>query len=142
QVLNPRQKQIFEQTKEIDFALGIPGLARFRANFYQQRGSFAMCFRQVPMRVPSLKELNLPPVLHELAKRPRGLVLVTGVTGSGKSTTLAAMIDAMNQGEPRTIISIEDPIEFLHTDKQCYISQREIGLDTQSFGEGLRHVLR
>ena len=142
QVLNPRQRQIFDQTREVDLALGVPGLARFRANFYQQRGTYALCFRQVPMRVPSLQELNLPPILAELARKPRGLILVTGATGSGKSTTLAAMIDVMNNEDPRTIISIEDPIEFLHTDKQSYISQREVGLDTESFAEGLRHILR
>ncbi|MBI5837776.1 MAG: type IV pilus twitching motility protein PilT [Candidatus Eisenbacteria bacterium] len=142
ELLKPHQKQIFEQQREVDFAFGVPGLARFRANFYQQRGTFALCFRQVPMTVPTLEELHLPPVLAELAKRPRGLILVTGATGSGKSTTLASMIHVMNREMGRTVITIEDPIEYLHSDQQCYISQREVGLDTESFGEGLKHILR
>ncbi|HVP38365.1 MAG TPA: PilT/PilU family type 4a pilus ATPase, partial [Candidatus Saccharimonadales bacterium] len=142
ELLKPHQKQIFEDSREVDFAFGVPGLARFRANFYQQRGTFALCFRQVPMSVPTLEDLHLPMVLAELSKRPRGLILVTGATGSGKSTTLASMINVMNHELPRTVITVEDPIEFLHTDRLCYISQREVGLDTESFGEGLKHVLR
>src|SRR6185369_14945924 len=103
------QKQVFDRTHEVDLAFGVPGLSRFRANFYQQRGTLALCFRQVPMKVPSLDDLHLPPVIAELANRPRGLILVTGATGSGKSTTLASMVDIMNNSSPRTIITVEDP---------------------------------
>jgi twitching motility protein PilT len=142
QILTPKQKKTFEETKEVDFAFGVTGLARFRTNFYQQRGTTAMVFRQVPANVPAFEELNLPPVIEELAARPRGLVLCCGTVGSGKSTTLAAMIDSLNRREPRNIITIEDPVEFLFRDKKCTISQREIGLDTATFSEGLRHILR
>src|SRR5512143_4156375 len=133
QILTPKQKRIFEETKEIDFAFGVTGLARFRTNFYQQRGTTAMVFRQVPATVPAFEELNLPTVIEELAARPRGLVLVCGTVGSGKSTTLAAMIDSLNRREARNVITIEDPVEFLFRDKKCTISQREIGLDTATF---------
>ena len=142
QILTPKQKRIFEETKEVDFAFGVTGLARFRTNFYQQRGTTAMVFRQVPATIPAFEELNLPPVLEDLALRPRGLVLMCGTVGCGKSTTLAAMIDSVNRREPRNIITIEDPVEFLFRDKKCTISQREIGLDTATFGEGLKHILR
>jgi len=142
QILTPKQKKVFEETKEVDFAFGVTGLARFRTNFYQQRGTTAMVFRQVPATVPAFEELNLPPVIEELASRPRGLVLVCGTVGSGKSTTLAAMVDSLNRREARNVITIEDPVEFLFRDKKCTISQREIGLDTATFAEGLRHILR
>jgi twitching motility protein PilT len=142
QILTPKQKRVFEETKEVDFAFGVTGLARFRTNFYQQRGTTAMVFRQVPATIPAFEELNLPPVLEDLALRPRGLVLMCGTVGCGKSTTLAAMIDSVNRREPRNIITIEDPVEFLFRDKKCTISQREIGLDTATFGEGLKHILR
>ena len=142
QILTPKQKKVFEETKEVDFAFGVTGLARFRTNFYQQRGTTAMVFRQVPATVPAFEELNLPPVIEELAARPRGLVLVCGTVGSGKSTTLAAMLDSLNRREARNVITIEDPVEFLFRDKKCTISQREIGLDTATFAEGLRHILR
>ena len=142
QILTPKQKKVFEETKEVDFAFGVTGLARFRTNFYQQRGTTAMVFRQVPATVPSFEELNLPPIIEELVARPRGLVLVCGTVGSGKSTTLAAMIDSLNRREARNIITIEDPVEFLFRDKKCTISQREIGLDTATFSEGLKHILR
>jgi twitching motility protein PilT len=142
QILTPKQKKVFEETKEVDFAFGVTGLARFRTNFYQQRGTTAMVFRQVPATVPAFEELNLPPVIEELATRPRGLVLVCGTVGSGKSTTLAAMIDSLNRREARNVITIEDPVEFLFRDKKCTISQREIGLDTATFSEGLKHILR
>jgi twitching motility protein PilT len=142
QILTPKQKKVFEETKEVDFAFGVTGLARFRTNFYQQRGTTAMVFRQVPATVPAFEELNLPPVIEELAARPRGLVLVCGTVGSGKSTTLAAMIDSLNRREARNVITIEDPVEFLFRDKKCTISQREIGLDTATFSEGLKHILR
>jgi twitching motility protein PilT len=142
QILTPKQKKVFEETKEVDFAFGVTGLSRFRSNFYQQRGTIAMVFRQVPASIPSFEELELPPVLEEIASRPRGLVLVCGTVGSGKSTTLAAMIDSVNRKEPKNVITIEDPVEFLYRDKKSTISQREVGLDTASFSEGLRHVLR
>ncbi|MGE5179311.1 MAG: type IV pilus twitching motility protein PilT [Bacteroidota bacterium] len=142
QILTPKQKKVFEETKEVDFAFGVTGLARFRTNFYQQRGTTAMVFRQVPATVPAFEELNLPSVIEELAARPRGLVLVCGTVGSGKSTTLAAMIDSLNRREARNVITIEDPVEFLFRDKKCTISQREIGLDTATFSEGLKHILR
>jgi twitching motility protein PilT len=142
QILTPKQKRVFEDTKEVDFAFGVTGLARFRTNFYQQRGTTAMVFRQVPATVPAFEDLNLPTVIEEVAARPRGLVLVCGTVGSGKSTTLAAMIDVINRRESRNIITIEDPVEFLFRDKKSSISQREVGLDTESFHEGLRHILR
>ncbi|HET9950443.1 MAG TPA: type IV pilus twitching motility protein PilT [Candidatus Eisenbacteria bacterium] len=142
QILTPKQKRIFEETKEVDFAFGVTGLARFRTNFYQQRGTTAMVFRQVPATVPAFEDLNLPTVVEEVASRQRGLVLVCGTVGSGKSTTLAAMLDSVNRREARNIITIEDPVEFLFRDKKSCISQREVGLDTDSFHEGLKHILR
>ena len=142
QVLTPKQRKIYDEQREVDFAFGVPGLARFRANFYQQRGTMAMAIRQVPLGVPSIEELNLPPIAEELAHRQRGLVLVTGTVGSGKSTTLASMVDVINRAEARSIITIEDPVEFLHRDDKAIISQREVGLDTGSFHDGLKHILR
>ena len=142
QILTPKQKRTFEETKEVDFAFGVTGLSRFRTNFYQQRGTIAMVFRQVPATIPTFEELNLPPVIEEIASRPRGLVLVCGTVGSGKSTTLAAMIDTVNRTHARNVITIEDPVEFLYRDKKSTISQREVGLDTATFGEGLKHILR
>ena len=114
QVLTPVQLEVFETTREVDFAFGVPGLARFRANFYVQRGSVAMVFRHVPVEIQPLDDLGLPPVVRDLALKPRGLILVTGTVGSGKSTTLAGMIDTINSELPVNIITIEDPIEFLH----------------------------
>jgi twitching motility protein PilT len=142
QVLTPKQRKIYDEQREVDFAFGVPGLARFRANFYQQRGTMSMAIRQVPLGVPSIEELNLPPIVEELSHRQRGLVLVTGTVGSGKSTTLASMVDVINRAEPRSIITIEDPVEFLHRDDKAIISQREVGLDTGSFHDGLKHILR
>ncbi len=142
QILTPAQREIFESTREIDFAFGVPGLARFRANFYVQRGSIAMVFRHVPVEILDADALNLPPVVKELPMRKRGLILVTGTVGSGKSTTLAAMVDIINSKLPANIITIEDPIEFLHRDKLSLINQREVGTDTGSFTEALRHILR
>jgi twitching motility protein PilT len=142
QVLTPKQRQIYEDHREVDFAFGVPGLARFRANFYQQRGTMAMAIRQVPLGVPSIEELNLPGIVEELSHRPRGLVLVTGTVGSGKSTTLASMLDVINRGDARSVITVEDPVEFLHRDDKAIISQREVGLDTESFHDGLKHILR
>jgi twitching motility protein PilT len=142
QILTPKQKKTFEETKEVDFAFGVTGLARFRTNFYQQRGTTAMVFRQVPATIPAFEELNLPPAIEELASRPRGLILVCGTVGSGKSTTLAAMLDSVNRREAKNVITIEDPVEFLFRDKKSTISQREVGLDTSNFHEGLKHILR
>ena len=142
QLLNDEQRLFFSTHSEIDFAFGVSGLARFRANIFMQRGTPAMALRHVPVEVPSLEDLCLPAVVRELAFAPRGLILVTGRTGSGKSTTLAAMIDAINRVTTRNIITVEDPIEFLHRDRQSFIHQREVGLDTKSFHDGLKYVLR
>ncbi|MCA9727336.1 MAG: type IV pilus twitching motility protein PilT [Candidatus Eisenbacteria bacterium] len=142
QVLNPRQKEDFLQNREIDFAFGVPGLARFRANFFYQRGTVAMAVRHVPLGVPAIEDLNLPTIVEQLALRPRGLILVTGTVGSGKSTTLAAMIDAVNRTVARNVITVEDPIEFLHRDDKCVISQREVGLDTETYKGALKYILR
>jgi twitching motility protein PilT len=142
QILTPKQLKEFETNKEIDFGFGVPGLGRFRANLCKQRGTIAMVFRLVPMEIPSIESLQLPPVLSEIAKRHRGLVLVTGITGSGKSTTLASMLQLINTERQAKIVTIEDPIEFLHTKRNGLVAQREVGTDTNSFGHALRHVLR
>ena len=142
QILTPSQRETFEKTREIDFAFGVTGLARFRANFYVQRNTIAMVFRHVPVTIRSVEELNLPAVIGELALRPRGLILVTGTVGSGKSTTLAAMVKMINQTMNASIITIEDPIEFLHRDEKSIVNQREVGSDTVSYHEALRHILR
>jgi twitching motility protein PilT len=142
QIMTPRQIKEFAEKKEADFAIGVPGVGRFRTNIYQQRGTLAFALRAIPYEVKALHELNLPEVLEEIALKPRGLVLVTGVTGSGKSTALAAMIHHINRHRRVNIITIEDPIEFLHRDAMSNISQREVGSDTISFGAALRHVLR
>ena len=142
QLLNEEQRAYFSTHSEIDFAFGVSGLARFRANVFMQRGTAALALRHVPVEVPTLDDLGLPPVVRDLAFSPRGLILVTGRTGSGKSTTLAAMIDTINRTTTRNVITVEDPIEFLHRDRLSFIHQREVGLDTQSFHDGLRYVLR
>ncbi|HET9326532.1 MAG TPA: type IV pilus twitching motility protein PilT [Candidatus Eisenbacteria bacterium] len=142
QLLNEEQRLFFSTHHEIDFAFGVAGLARFRANVFMQRGSPALALRHVPVDVPTIEDLGLPALVRELAFAPRGLILVTGRTGSGKSTTLAAMIDALNRVTTRNVITVEDPIEFLHRDRMSFIHQREVGLDTRSFHEGLRYVLR
>ena len=142
QIMTPRQVKEFAEKKEADFAIGVPGVGRFRTNIYQQRGTLAFAFRAIPYEVKTVRELALPEVLEEISVRPRGLVLVTGVTGSGKSTSLAAMVNHVNQNRRVNIITIEDPIEFLHRDQQANISQREVGSDTLGFGTALRHVLR
>jgi twitching motility protein PilT len=142
QIMTPRQVKEFAEKKEADFAIGVPGVGRFRTNIYQQRGTLAFAFRAIPYEVKTIEELNLPKVLEEISLRPRGLVLVTGITGSGKSTALAAMINHVNQHRRVNVITIEDPIEFLHRDVNANISQREVGSDTLSFGTALRHVLR
>jgi twitching motility protein PilT len=142
QLMNPKQVKQFTDEKECDFAIGVPGIGRFRVNLYQQRGSLCYAMRAIPYLARSLAELELPKVLDEISLKPRGLVLVTGVTGSGKSTSLAAMIQHINQNHKANIITIEDPIEFLHRDINCHINQREVGTDTATFGQALRRVLR
>ena len=142
QIMTPRQVKEFAERKEADFAIGVPGVGRFRTNIYQQRGTLAFAFRAIPYEVKTVRELHLPLVLEEIALRPRGLVLITGITGSGKSTALASMINHINQHRRVNVITIEDPIEFLHRDVNSNISQREVGNDTLSFASALRHVLR
>jgi twitching motility protein PilT len=142
QLMTPRQVKQFAEEKECDFAIGVPGIGRFRVNVYQQRGSLCYAMRAIPYQARTISELNLPPVLEEVALKPRGLILVTGVTGSGKSTALAAMIQHINENRRANVITIEDPIEFLHRDINSHINQREIGTDTANFGQALRRVLR
>ena len=142
QIMTPRQVKEFAEHKEADFAIGVPGIGRFRTNVYQQRGTLAFVFRSIPYEIKNIDDLHLPVVLRKIALKPRGLVLVTGVTGSGKSTALAAMINAINQVRRCNIITVEDPIEFLHRDGEANVSQREVGTDTLSFESALRHVLR
>jgi twitching motility protein PilT len=142
QLMTPRQVKQFADEKECDFAIGVPGIGRFRVNVYQQRGSLCYAMRAIPYQARTISELNLPPVLEEISMKPRGLVLVTGVTGSGKSTALAAMIQHVNENRRANVITIEDPIEFLHRDINCHINQREVGTDTATFGQALRRVLR
>ncbi|GAB4252495.1 MAG: type IV pilus twitching motility protein PilT [Thermoleophilia bacterium] len=141
-LLNSHQRKEFEEEHELDFAYAIPGVSRFRVNCFFQRGSIGAVFRTIPIRIPTAAELGLPEVVLDLAMRPRGLVLVTGPTGSGKSTTLAAMIDAINEKKKAHIMTIEDPIEFLHKDKTSIVNQREVGEDTKGFTAALRRVLR
>ncbi|MDB4893181.1 MAG: twitching motility protein PilT [Gemmatimonadetes bacterium] len=141
-LMTPRQVKEFTDNKECDFAIGVPGIGRFRCNVYQQRGSLCYAMRAIPYQARTLEELNLPKVLEEIALRPRGLVLVTGITGSGKSTALAAMIQHINEYRHANVITIEDPIEFLHRDINCHINQREVGTDTATFAQALRRVLR
>ena len=142
QLMTPRQVKEFTENKECDFAIGVPGIGRFRCNVYQQRGSLCFAMRAIPYQARTIKELNLPEVLEEIALKPRGLVLVTGPTGSGKSTALAAMVQHINEHRKANVITIEDPIEFLHRDINCHINQREVGTDTATFGQALRRVLR
>jgi twitching motility protein PilT len=137
-----RKRTEFREDNEVDFSYSIPGLARFRVNAFQQRGSISLVIRAIPVSIRTIEELSLPPVIRELAEEERGIVLLTGTTGSGKSTTLAAMIDHINSTQRRHIVTIEDPIEFLHKDKKSIINQREVGMDTASFKQALRRVLR
>jgi twitching motility protein PilT len=132
----------FADEYEVDFSYAVPGLARFRVNAFRQRGVISLVCRAIPHTIRTVEELNLPPVISELAKEERGIILVTGTTGSGKSTTLAAMIDEINRSESKHVVTIEDPIEFLHRDKLSIINQREVGSDTTSFKRALRRVLR
>ena len=142
QILRPEQLQSLERDLELDFSYSVDNVARFRGNVMYQRGSQAVAFRIVPFKVPDIDSLGLPPAVKDLCFLPRGLVLVTGPTGSGKSTTLAAMIDLINRERSLNIVTVEDPIEFLHNHKQSSVKQREVGLDTHSFANALRHVLR
>ncbi len=141
-VLTENQKKRFETEDELDFSFGIQNLARFRGNVFKQRGCVTMVIRQIPFSVKTFDELGLPHVLAQLAERPRGLVLVTGPTGSGKTTTLAAMIDKINKERKAHIITVEDPIEFIHRHQGCIVNQREIGTDTKSFANALKYALR
>ncbi|HUH03522.1 MAG TPA: type IV pilus twitching motility protein PilT [Kofleriaceae bacterium] len=141
-ILTDAQKLRFEEDQELDLSFGVKNLARFRANIFMQRGAVAGSFRLVPFKVVPLEDLGLPAVVRSLCDRPRGLVLVTGPTGSGKSTTLASMIDLINQDRRHHIITVEDPIEFLHPHKNCLVNQREVGADTQSFKRALKYILR
>jgi len=141
-ILTDAQKLRFEEDQELDLSFGVKNLARFRANVYMQRGAVAGAFRLVPFNIIPLEDLGLPPVIGELCERPRGLVLVTGPTGSGKSTSLASMVDRINQRHRAHIITIEDPIEYLHPHKSSLVNQREIGSDSQSFKRALKYILR
>jgi twitching motility protein PilT len=141
-VLTDAQKHRFEENLELDLSFGIKGLARFRANVFNQRGAVSAVYRQIPYEILGFRELGLPPVIEEISNKPRGLVLVTGPTGSGKSTTLAAMIDKINRDRHEHIITIEDPVEFLHSHKNCIVNQRELHADTHSFANALKSALR
>ena len=142
QITNSDQKTAYENQRELDFAYSVPGLARFRVSALQQRGTISLAFRLVPINTPTIDELGLPDICRELILKPRGLILVTGPAGSGKSTTLAAMINFLNENKSRSIITIEDPIEYLFRDRKCVIRQRDIGDDTDSFYTALVHALR
>jgi twitching motility protein PilT len=141
-MMSNRQKQRFKETSEVDIAYGVSGLGRFRANIFQQRGSVSIVLRVIPDQQRSVSELGLPPIVEKIAEERRGLILVTGATGSGKSTTLASMIDLINATRSGHIVTIEDPIEFLHRDKMSFLTQREVDVDTRSFAEALRSALR
>jgi twitching motility protein PilT len=141
-VLTDAQKIDFEKNLELDFSFGIKDVARFRGNLFYQRGAVAGVFRRIPLTIPEFDQLGLPEVLKKVIRRPNGLVLVTGPTGSGKSTSLAAMLDILNREEHGHIITIEDPIEFVHPHKNCVVNQREVGVDTRTFASALRRVLR
>ena len=141
-VLNDRQKQKFEEENELDLSFGIQGLARFRCNIYRQRGAVACAIRMIPSKIKGFAELGLPPIVEQLSDRPKGLILVTGPTGSGKSTTLAAMVDKINSERSEHIVTIEDPIEFVHQHKKCMVNQREIFSDSHSFKNALKYILR
>jgi twitching motility protein PilT len=142
QLTAPEQREQLAARREMDFAVGVQGLGRFRVNLFHQRGSIGLAVRAIPFEVPALDELGLPAILQDIAFSARGLVVVTGTTGSGKSTTLAAMIRFINERRPVNVVTIEDPIEFLHRDVRGYVSQREVGADTAGFPEALRHALR
>ncbi|QXE92351.1 type IV pilus twitching motility protein PilT [Geomonas subterranea] len=141
-ILTDAQKHRFEEDNELDLSFGVKGLSRFRGNIFVQRGAVAGVFRVIPYKILSFEELGLPPVVRALCDKPRGLILVTGPTGSGKSTTLASMIDHINQNRHDHIVTVEDPIEYLHPHKGCIVNQREVGADTKSFKHALKYVLR
>lgn len=141
-LLTDAQKHLFEEDRELDFSFGVKGLSRFRANVFQTRGSVGIAIRTIPFEILTFESLQLPKIVEELNKRPKGLILVTGPTGSGKSTTLAAMIDRINSTRHEHIITIEDPIEFLHPHKSCVVNQREVGADTATFKRALKSILR
>ena len=141
-VMSTSQRQKFKEAQEVDLAYSVPGLGRFRCNIFQQRGTVGLVLRVIPMQIRTIDELGLPPVLKTIAEEERGLVLVTGTTGSGKSTTLAAMIDHINQTRSAHVMTVEDPIEFLHRDNKSMVNQREVAVDTRSFAQALRSALR
>ena len=141
-IMSSSQRQKFKESQEVDLAYSVPGLGRFRCNIFQQRGTVGMVLRVIPMQIRTIEELGLPPVLKKVASEERGLVLVTGTTGSGKSTTLAALIDHINQTRAAHVMTVEDPIEFLHRDKKSIVNQREVEVDTKSFSGALRSALR
>jgi twitching motility protein PilT len=141
-ILTDAQKHKFEENNELDLSFGVKNLSRFRANIFVQRGAVAAAIRTIPFKIRTFQELGLPDIVSDLCKKPRGLILVTGPTGSGKSTTLASMIDKINSERQEHIVTIEDPIEYLHPHKKCVINQREVNADTQSFKKALKHILR
>jgi twitching motility protein PilT len=141
-VMSTTQRQKFKETQEVDLAYSVPGLGRFRGNIFQQRGTVGLVLRVIPMQIRTIDELGLPPVIKTIAESDRGLVLVTGTTGSGKSTTLAAMIDHINKTRAAHVMTVEDPIEFLHRDNKSMVNQREVAVDTRSFAQALRSALR
>jgi twitching motility protein PilT len=141
-ILTDSQKHRFEEANELDLSFGVRGLARFRANIFMQRGAVSGAFRAIPFKINTIEELGLPRVVHNLAEKPRGLILVTGPTGSGKSTTLASIIDKINTERNEHIVTIEDPIEYLHPHKGCIVNQREVGADTANFKNALKYILR
>lgn len=141
-ILTESQKGKFEATKELDFSFGVKSTARFRANLFYQRGAVSGVFRKIPVEIPDLEELQVPPIIKELVNAPAGLILVTGPTGSGKSTTIAALIDKINRERRGHIVTLEDPIEYVHAHKNCIVNQREVGIDTVSYRSALKHVLR
>lgn len=141
-IMNDRQRKKFEEANEVDLAYGVPGLGRFRANVFMQRNSVSAVFRAIPFKVATLDDLLMPEVLKKIAEESRGLVLVTGATGTGKSTTLAAMIDYINSTRTAHVVTVEDPIEYLHRDRKCIINQREVGFDTTGFAPALKSALR
>jgi twitching motility protein PilT len=141
-VLNEEQQKRFEAAKELDFSFGVKGMSRFRGNAYLQRGCVGLAIRQIPYEIRTFRDLGLPNVMEKLAKKQQGLILVTGPTGSGKSTTLASIIDKVNSERAAHIVTIEDPVEYIHQHKKCIVNQREVKADTESFGNALKHVLR